>query len=280
MTSLRRALLTLSLSTLPLSGAACQGSMSDEEALVGEATSSLTVGEETGDLGAEAAAGQSDSALEALATDASELPGVPDDAPGVCDVEGRRRRVLARYDENGDGQLGPAERAQLSRDLSARGAPLAARLALRHRAAVMERVRWAFDENADGALSADERTALVDALEARCLRRRAAVVAAFDGDRDGALDVTERQAAKAALQAKVQALRQQVLAKHDANGNGALDDAEKVALRRELVAAWKATRAEVVKRFDANGDGALDDGERLALKRALQQRIAEGRDAE
>lgn len=281
MKPLRRALLTLSLSALSLSGAACQGAMNEDEALVGEATSYLTVAEETGDLANEAAAGQSDAAMEETASEATELPSMPDDASGVCDLEGRRQRVIARYDENGDGQLGPGERGQLKRDLEARvGHPIAFRFAVHHRVAVMKRVKWVFDENNDGVLSTEERTALVDALEARCRLVRARVMERFDANHDGALDETERQAAKQALQMKVQALRQQALAKYDKNGNGTLDDGEKLAMRSDLIAAWKAKRAEVVKHFDANADGTLDDTEKLALKRALQQRIAEGKDAE
>lgn len=281
MTPLRRALLTLSLSTLSLSSAACQGAMTDDEALVGEATSYLTVAEETGDLANEASAAESDAVLEETAGDATELPSMPGDAPGVCDLEGRRQRVIARYDENGDGQLGPGERGQLKRDLEARvGHPVAFRFAVRHRTAVIKRVKWVFDENNDGVLSTEERTAMVDALEARCLRLRAAALEKFDTNKDGSLDESEKQAAKAALQQKVQALRQQALAKYDANGNGTLDDGEKRAMRDDFVAAWKAKRAEVVKRFDTNGDGSLSEAEKLALKRALQQRIAEGKDAE
>ncbi|MBL8923163.1 MAG: calcium-binding protein [Myxococcaceae bacterium] len=281
MTALRRALLTLSLSALSFSGAACQGAMTDDEALVGEATSYLTVAEETGDLANEASAAESDAALEEMAGEATELPSMPSDAPGVCDLEGRRQRVIARYDENGDGQLGPAERGQLKRDLEARvGHPVAVRFGLRHRVAVVKRVKWVFDENNDGVLSTEERTALVDALEARCRLVRARVMERFDANKDGALDETERQAAKQALHAKVQALRQQALAKYDANGNGVLDDSEKQTMRSDFIAAWKAKRAEVAKQFDVNANGTLEDAEKLALKRAIQQRIAEGKDAE
>lgn len=281
MKPLRRALLTLSLSALTFGGAACQGALSEEEAVVGEATSYLTVAEETGNVASEASGGESDADVEEIVGDASELPSMPEGATGVCDLEGRRQRVIANYDENGDGTLGPAERAQLKRDLEARvGHPFAVRFAARHRVHVMKRVKWVFDENNDGTLSTEERTAMVDALEARCLRIRAAVLERFDADHDGALNDTEKQAAKAALQAKLQALRQQVLAKYDANGNGVLDDGERLAIRADAIAAWKAKRAEVVKAFDTNGDGTLSDAEKLALKHAIQQRIAEGKDAE
>ncbi len=281
MKPLRRALLTLSMSALAFSGAACQGAMTEDDAMVGEATSYLTVAEETGDVGAEASGGESDAEVDELAGDASELPSMPEEASGVCDIEGRRQKVLATYDGDGDGKLGPGERVQLKRDLEARvGHPIAARFAIRHRLHVLKRLKWAFDENSDGSLSTDERTAMVDAMEARCLRIRAAVLEKFDANKDGALDAAEKQAAKAALQAKVQALKQAVLTKYDANGNGALDDGERLALRSDRIAAFKAKRAEVVARFDTNGDGRLNDVEKLALKHAIQQRVAEGKDAE
>lgn len=280
MQPLRRALLTLSLSALSVGTVACQGAMSEDDALVGEAAASLTVAEETGEPGSEATAGESDAVLQDAAMEAAEVPALPEEASGVCDLEGRRQRVLARYDDDGDGRLGPAERRDLKRDLEARvGHPLAVRFGLRHRALVMKRVKWAFDEDGDGVLSTLERTALVDALEARCLRLRAKALERFDANGNGVLDGAERDVAKAALREKVAAMKEQTLAKYDANGNSALDDGEKLALRADLVAAWKATRAEVVKAFDVNGSGRLEEAEELSLKRAMQQRLAEGRDA-
>lgn len=281
MTPLRRALLTLSLTSLTFAGAACQGAMAEDEALVGEASSYLTVAEESGDVGGEASGAESDAEVTSLAEESSALPSIAPESSDVCDLEGRKQRVLARYDADGDGRLGPAERRALKTDLEARvGHPIATRFGLRHRAHVMKRLKWAFDENGDGSLSHEERTALVDALEARCQRVRAAVLAKFDANQDGALDASERQAARAAFEAKVAALKQQVLTKFDHNGNGVLDDGEKLALRDATIAAFKAKRAEVVKTFDVNQDGALDDAEKLALKQAIQRRVAEGRDAE
>jgi hypothetical protein len=281
MTPLRRTLFTLSLSALSLGGLACSGALSEDEALVGEATSYLSAGEETGSLAADASGAESDAEGAGLIDESMELPTMPPEASGVCDIEGRRQRVLARYDENGDGQLGPAERRVMARELEARvGHPVAARFAMRHRVHVLKRLKWAFDENGDGALSMDERTALIDAIEARCLRLRAAALERFDANGNGQLDAPERQAAKEALSARLAAARTQVLSAHDANGNGVLDDGERAALKAERLAALRAKRAEVVGRFDADGSGSLDAAETLALKRAIQVRVAEGRDAE
>jgi hypothetical protein len=281
MNPLRHTLLSLSLLAVASSTAGCQGAMSEEDQDLGEASSYLTLSEETGEAAGDSVALESPETLTSSAEDTAALPELPADADGVCDLRGARQRVLARYDDNGNGQLDPAERVALRRDLVAMSSrPMAARFVLRHRAAVMTRVRWAFDENGDGVLSSDERTALVDALQARCERRRAELLSRFDANGDGTLDATERAAVKAALVAKVQAQRQALLARYDANGNGVLDDGERVALRNDLVAAWQAKRAQVVTQFDANGNGALDAGERMTLKQALQQRIAEGRDAD
>lgn len=281
MKTLRQSLLTLSFAALSLGGPGCAGSApSEEETLVGEAASALTVGEESGDPTADAVAAESDEALAADAESASLLPQ-PGEGGGFCDVGARRARVMAHFDVNHDGQLGPAERQALRDELEARtGHPLAVRFGLQHRAHVMKRLRWVFDENGDGALSADERTAMMDALEARCLRLKAAVVERFDANGDGQLGPAERQAARDAFVARLQALRQQVLGQYDANGNGVLDEPERQQLRADRVAAFQARRAAVIAEFDADGDGALSDAEKLALRQALQQRLIEGRDAE
>ena len=282
MKNLRKTLLTLSLTALSVGGLACQsGTMTEDETLVGEASSALTVAEESGDVTADAVASQDPGELTATGDDAAALPEVPGGADGVCDLGARRARVLARYDANGDGHLGPDERQALKEDLEARvGHPVALRFGLQRRAHVIKRLQWVFDSDLDGSLSSDERTAMIDALEARCERVRANVLARFDANGDGSLDATEKQAAKDAFVARLQAARQQVLTRYDANANGVLDEGERVALRTDLVAAWRTRRAEVVAQFDVNHDGTLDDAEKTALKSAIVQRIIDGRDAE
>lgn len=275
---LRKTLLALSLS---VGAVACQGGqMTEEETLVGEASSALTVAEESGDVTADAVGGETATELTASGDDSAALPQAPD-GDGVCDFGARRARVIARYDANGDGKLGPVEREALRDDLQARvGHPVALRFGLVHRAHVIKRLKWVFDTNLDGSLSADERTAMVDALEARCERIRAQVIERFDANADGSLDATEKQAAKDALVARIQAIRQQVLTQYDANTNGVLDDGERQQLRSDRIAAFQARRAAVVAQFDVNDDGTLDDAEKRALKQAITQRIIEGRDAE
>ena len=277
MKTTRKTLLTLCLAAVSVGGLGCAGgAMSDEETLVGEASSALTVAEQTGDVTGDAAISE-----DAFADEQVALPEMPSEADGVCDLQGRRARIMARYDADGSGRLEASERQALKSDLEARvGHPFAVRFALRHRAHVMDRLRWVFDENFDGQLSSDERTAMIDALEARCQRIRANLLERFDANQNGTLDEPERQAAKDAFLARVRAARQQVLSQYDANQNGVLDDGERAALRADRVAAFEARKAQVKAQFDANGDGTLDQTERLALKQAIQQRVIEGRDAE
>lgn len=106
---LRKTLLTLSLAGLSVGGLACQGgTMTEDETLVGEASSALTVAEESGDVTADAVGAETPSELIASVEESSVLPEMPGEADGVCDLGARRARVMARYDTNGDGQIGRA----------------------------------------------------------------------------------------------------------------------------------------------------------------------------
>lgn len=277
MKTLRQSLLTLSFTALSFGAVACAPLPTADDATVGQASAALTVAEESGDVTADAAAGETDAVATLSADESAAVPSMPGDADGVCDLDGRRAQVVARYDANGDGHLDATEVAALRSDLSG---TFLGRFGLAHRRPVMRRLHWVFDENGDGQLSHEERVAMVDALEARCQRVRAAVVARFDANGDGTLDATERQAAKDAFLARVQAMKQHVLDQYDVNHDGVLDETERQALRDDRLAAIRARRAALVAQFDTNGDGSLDDAEKLALKHALQQRIAEGRDAE
>jgi Ca2+-binding EF-hand superfamily protein len=281
MTHLRRALLTVGLAALSLAGSACQGNLSEDETLSGEAASALMAAEESGDVTADAAGAESIEVLSAQAEASAALPSLPDDAAGTCDFSAHRQRVLARYDADADGKLNAPERRALKADLETRfGSPLAVRFGLAHRAHVVRRAQWLFDENGDGQLSSDERTAMVDAFEARCRQVHARVLERFDADGSGKLEQTERQAAFEALRARVQAHRQTLLSEYDSNTNGVLDDGERLALRADRLAAFQTRRAALIEQFDANGDGTLGAVEVRALKQAIITRLIEGRDAE
>lgn len=261
---------------LSLSLTACQGALTQDELAVGEAASALTVAEEGNELSQEALVAESPDEVAQDADDSAALPDEPA-GDGVCDFRARRQQVLARYDANGNQRLDPAERQTLRSELS-QSERLMARFAVRHRARALPRLHWVFDANGDHQLSEDERTAMIDALEARCERIHARVLATFDADHDGALSEPERAQAKAAARAKVQAVRQQLLARYDANGNGQLELAERAQLKADLVAKWQAKKAQLVAQYDTDGDGRLSPQEAAPLKAAIAQRIAEGRE--
>jgi hypothetical protein len=256
---------------------ACGGTFSEDELLIGEATGAMILSEEEGNAGLGDALVDDAAMDDAAAGDDAELGALPDAAGGPCDFEARRQAVLAEYDANGDGKLDASERQALRADLEGNvDRPRFARVGWRFRRHMLVAVRWAFDEDGDHRLADDERSAMVDALQARCEARRAAVIARHDANGDGILDETERASARAAFRAAVQAKHQALLAKYDANGNGTLELAEKQKMRADIVAKRQARRQALVAQYDADGDGRLSQTEALALKRDIQARIRGG----
>jgi Ca2+-binding EF-hand superfamily protein len=263
-------------------GPGCGPAPDEGELALGEAAGLLTTSEETGDVGGDAAAGAEGGDLAAAADEEAALATAAAEPPsGVCDFAARRQEVLGAYDADGNGRLSREEGRALREDLARQvAAGRLAPLAWRVRTWAFWRVRWAFDEDGDRTLSPAERTAMVDALEARCERRRAAALERFDADGSGTLSEAERQAAREALRERLAELRRQVLAQYDANGSGVLELSERAALRADRLARAQARRAELLARYDTDGDGRLSTAEALPLREAIQARIAEGRDAE
>jgi Ca2+-binding EF-hand superfamily protein len=281
-TSPRRLLATLCLA-LPLGTLGCNASASEEELALGEAAAFIVASEEGGAIGADAVADASPETLASIgAEDVDTATTPPVDDGNVCDFAARRQAVLEKYDANGNGQLDRAELRELKADLGESGLlrPRLAQLGRRARHQAFWRVRWAFDEDGDRTLSTEERTALVDALQARCERRRAERLEKYDSNGDGTLDEAERQAAREAVRAKWEARRQELLAKYDANGNGTLEDTERAQVREDRIAAARARRAALLAQYDTDGDGRLSTAEALPLRKELQRRIIEGHDAE
>jgi Ca2+-binding EF-hand superfamily protein len=281
-TSPRRLLAAL-LVTLPLGTLGCNAGLSEEDLALGEAAAFIVASEESGAIGADAVADASPEDLATLgAEDMATATTEPVDDGNVCDFGARRQAVLEKYDANGNGTLDRPELRELKADLGEGGIfrPRLAQIGRRARHQAFWRVRWAFDEDGDRTLSTEERTALVDALRARCERRRAERLEAYDANKDGTLDDAERQAAREAVRAKWEAKRQELLAKYDANGNGTLEDAERAVLREERIAAARARRAALLAQYDTDGDGRLSTAEALPLRKELQRRIIEGHDAE
>ncbi|MFY1831816.1 calcium-binding protein [Myxococcus fulvus] len=282
----RTRILAASLCLAVPGGLTACGLDSDDAAAphVREAAAYLALAEEEGGLGEDAVVDSDTPRLEALAAEEVEDTRTePTDTGDVCDFDAHRARVVARHDENADGELGRRELRALRADLDERRDFLRSRLAQggrRVRPQAFWRVRWVFDEDADGALSSDERAALGDAMEARCQRLRARRLEQYDTNGDGVLDEAERRAVRESRRARWELLRQERLQAYDVNHDGALDASESATLRKARVeAAWKR-RAEVLTTYDTDADGVLSTTEALPLREALQQRITEGHDAE
>lgn len=276
-----RQLLTAALCfALPLGGIGCNSALSDEDLALGEAAAFLTASEESGAIGGDAVAAAAPDTLASMgAEDAGTATEPPVDDGSACDFAARRQAVLEKFDTNGNGELDREELRALKADLGGTR-PRLAQLGRRARHQAFWRVRWAFDEDGDRTLSSEERSALVDALQARCERRRAERLERYDTNQDGTLDEAERQEAREAVRARWEAKRQELLAKYDTNGNGTLEDAERAVLREDRIAAARERRAALLARYDTNGDGQLSTEEALPLRQEIQRRIIEGHDAE
>lgn len=270
------------LPPLALALAACQVG-TDPELEIAEGAAYLTVAEdEADDLGAEGVIDDQNAPMvdELAGEEAGELPDPETtEGGGECSFEGLRARVVQSYDVDGDGALSREERRVLRGDLDdfRDRHPRLARLFKLRRHVRFHLVRWAFDEDGDRRLDETERQALVDALEARCTARRAALLQAFDADGSGVLEPEELAAARAARRARLQERRAAILARHDANGDGMLDVAEREAWRAEVRGRIAARRAALKAEFDADGDGRLSEDELAAAKAALRARIAGSR---
>ncbi len=186
--------------------------------------------------------------------------------------QGRRAKLLEKFDANGDGKLDETERK-------------AAREALK--AKILEK----FDEDGDGKLSEDERA---KAKEARPKRRRGRgmrgrrmahargddqaprgrrggrrlpeavkqkLLKQFDENQDGKLDKSEREAAKKARKAKI-------LEQFDEDGDGTLNEDERKAVRESRRAKIKA---KILEKFDEDGDGELNEEEKANAKKARKK---------
>jgi len=242
------------------------GTNMDTEALIEEATYTEALSEGDGEGLDGVPEGDEDGVVDEEAE-----ASVDDEAQlsETCSLEALRARVMARYDRNGDGRLGPAERAALAEDLGPY--PRARYRWARHFR--LQRMKWVYDANEDGVLDEAERAALRGDLEARCEARRAALLEHFDADQSGALEASEWAAAREALRARIQARVQAVLAEFDANQNGVLDEGERLQLVAAVRARLQALRAELKAQFDVDGNGVLDEAERAQLREFLRSHV-------
>jgi Ca2+-binding EF-hand superfamily protein len=196
------------------------------------------------------------------------------DPTGPCAPGALRARVMARYDDDGDGVLSGIERAELRADVE--GRPVLARRvsAERHlRRAVLARLRFVYDENRDGVVDELERALLRDDLHARCEARHVRVLERYDEDGSGDLSEAERQTLIDDVRARAAARRAGILERFDDDGDGRLSDAERAAVREAARSRAVEVRHALVAQFDDDGDGRLSDAERQALTEHLRARF-------
>lgn len=252
----------------------------DPELEVAEGAAYLSVSEDDGsDMGAEGLVDDDNATvIEELADEESEALPEPDsvEAPTPCSFDALRARVTEGYDADGDGRLNQEERRALRADIEDRAGhhPRLARLVKVRRHVRFHLLRWAFDENNDRVLDELERQTLVDALESRCVARRAAILEAFDANGNGQLDPDERMAAREARRARLAAHRADILARFDVDGDGQLNTLERQAWNAAARARFAARKAELKQVFDADGNGRLSEAERLAAKAVVRENIA------
>lgn len=250
---------------------------------VGEAAAYLSETEELeeeSDVSGDMAAGMSEAEADAVAGEeaANDLDPNSADQHEPCDFDRLRERVIANYDQDGDGVVNDTERGEIEEDLrdAARDRPRILRLAKRVRRHAWHAVRWAFDTNGDRVLDDAERAELIAAAEQRCQIRRERILTTYDTNGDGQLSAEERVQFRSDRRMRIVEKVQELLDRYDTDGNLVLDQAERQAMKADLIARARARRAAVKARFDANGDGTLSAEEIDALKAAIREGFANG----
>ena len=105
---------------------------------------------------------------------------------------GRGKRLLERFDKDGDGKLSPEEKKAAFEQFKA------------NRPEMYQKLLEKFDKNGDGKLDENERAAAKEAFKERSGEMRKKVLEKFDKNGDGKLDENEKEAAKEALKARMQ----------------------------------------------------------------------------
>jgi len=193
--------------------------------------------------------------------------------------------MLARFDENKNGRLDPAELAKLRRTIGQNGQK-GKRPQLSPQ--IQARLKERFDANKNGQLDPPELAKLRAALPQ--LRREFQKNNATD--RKKGADRKKGDARKqGADRPGNRDIPRQILQRFDRNKNGKLDPEELARLREARQAQGQAGRrsrsrtqqtveprknrvdqTEALKRFDANNNGKLDGAERQKALEALNQK--------
>ncbi len=300
----RRLALTTAAALFALSGCTSETGLSVED----ELTLTAVQGEEE-DLDPGAEGDFSSGCMNGDRGDEADVDRPPLFRP--CDAERTLDEIVAFYDANGDGDLGPAERQDvldarypdgdaqagpgaggsnaggpggdssgLGGDQAGPGAGAERPGRDDHRR--MRRVhRWMklvriYDFDRDGELSEDERDALLADFTERCDALHQRALDEFDADGDGELSDDERQAARDAAQARRADRRDAMLDEYDTDGDGELSRDELHAMHEARRAEHEERRQACLDAFDADGDGEWSDEEHAAFTDAMRERIRTG----
>jgi Ca2+-binding EF-hand superfamily protein len=168
----------------------------------------------------------------------------------------RHKRMLERFDKDGDGELSEEEREEARKVLKSRLGDFGER----KRKELIEK----FDTDGDGKLSDAERAQARKAMERRrsqsaeyLKKAKQKMMLKFDADGDGELSSEEMQNAKTHFSEKVKGMRADLVAKYDTDGDGKLSEEERKN-------AHEAEKRKQLERFDRDGDGKLSEEERKA----------------
>jgi Ca2+-binding EF-hand superfamily protein len=188
--------------------------------------------------------------------------------------DGKKAKIIAKYDKNGNGVIDGDEMEAMRRDYAANpdgelkefdlngdgklddaeiaaikpGAGSARKEKLRELIAK-------YDKNSNGVIDDDE----VEAVRKDFAAHPDGDLKQFDLNHDGKLDDKEIALIKVGP-GKAERLKA-LVAKYDKNGNGIIDGNEIESMRK----AFADGTDKELKRFDVNGDGKLDDQEIAAI---------------
>ncbi len=171
-----------------------------------------------------------------------------------CDAERALENVVATYDANEDGAVGPEEEGAVSEDLA--GDRRGSQRRLRRWSALA----FIYDADDSGDLSDAERADLLADFTERCEVLHAGILEEFDADGDGELSEDEQSAVREAREAR----RAERAEGHDGEGcNGEGGDPTSVAagMTDEELAAFRAGAREAIRSGERRPFGPRDADE-------------------